>query len=99
MIGQRDRLALEFHLTRFDVLQIGGEQLQAVRVVAEQVGFDQDVGDVMGAILRHSGCDQQRLGELDQRGSVMARPGGGTSSGRRDVGHIEKSYQFLNNGF
>ena len=75
MIGQRDRLTLEFHLTRFDVLQIGGEQLQAVGVVAEQVGFDQDVGDVMGAILRHPGCDQQRFGELDQRGSVMARPG------------------------
>ena len=37
-----------------------------MRVVAEQVGFDQDIGDVVGVIVGHARCDEQRLGELDR---------------------------------
>ena len=67
-------------MARFDLLQIGGKKLQTVSVMAEQVAFDQDVGDVAGTVAGHPGAGQQRLCKPDERGSVIARPGGSGQS-------------------
>jgi len=50
-------------------------------VVAEQVGFDQDVGDVVRLIAGHACRYEQRLGELDEYGGAVARRGRGGRSG------------------
>ena len=81
VIGQRERPAFERHLARLDMLQIGSQELQPMGVVAEQVGFDQDIGDVVGFVPWHPRRDEQRFGELDECGRAVARRGRGGRSG------------------
>jgi hypothetical protein len=47
-IRDDDRLAGDRHLLLLDFAQVERQQLQPVRGVAEQIAFDQDVGDRVG---------------------------------------------------
>jgi len=75
VVGQHQRLAGQRHPARFDLGQIGRQQLQPVRVVAEQVALDEDVGDIAGPVRGHASGLQQQLRKVLESGSIETDDG------------------------
>src|SRR5581483_8411525 len=72
-IREDPRFAGARHPAAFDFVEVRREQREAVRVVAEQVSFDEHLGDVPRLRRLESGPEQQGVGVGDQRGGGKAR--------------------------
>jgi len=62
------------HMAGFDVAQIGREQWQAVRAVAQQVAFDEDFGGAASLARRQATLAEQRVSENPELFSVVPCP-------------------------
>ena len=65
-IAERLGLALAGHAPARDLVEVAREHVEAVRVVAEQVGLDQDLRHDRGALRGEAGSAQQPRRELAQ---------------------------------
>ena len=68
MVGHHQRFTVLAHLARSQFGQIGAEQGQAMGRVAEQIAFQQDIGNRLRLVLRQTGRQQQLLGKRKEVG-------------------------------
>ena len=69
------RLARFGHRSAFDFLEVGPEQREAVRGVAEEIAGDENIRDVPRDVGAHAGAFEERVGEGDEAVAGNARFG------------------------